>query len=652
MTSAARVSEPDFFDEPAIARALRVTLLAILASAVAISALTLLLRWRLTPQLALMAGASSLIALVLSRYGRIKPAMMLPLLSIIYVVLHLAARSDGIQNIGLAILPVLIMVSSLVLERRMLLLFTAGIILSVAGMLAIRYFVLRAERFSKNDMGDLFIFALTCATAALLGRLLAERIQEGFDLVHEGESRYRRIFENVQDVYYEMNAGGILLELSPATSSLFGAPRAAMVGRPLAEFCADRSAFDALLGALQTHGRVSNCELVVRDSDGGLRTVLVNGSLHNGFKAGEQRVIGSIRDITERKRLEEELRRRVEEALLRESEERFRNVADTAPVMIWAAGTDKLAIFFNKLWLDFRGRTLEQELGEGWVEAVHPEDRDRCSAIYSSAFNSRRPFQKECRLRRADGEYRWVLDNGIPRYRAGEFAGFIGSCIDITEQKLIEERLRASEARLTDAQRLAKVGSWERHVETDRIYWSAEMLRILGFPEGSLSSFAEFLSCVHPRDREKVLEAHHKILSSNAPVDVEYRIIRPDGDVRFVRSIAEAIRNDQAAVVRVAGATQDITEQVRAEQLLRESEERLKSAERLAHVGHWHRDPKNAPEFSDSRRGVLRVRKSFSGSSYHKTGSWWSKRQDTASKRRVPARLSTESCGLMATCAQ
>src|SRR3974377_1420369 len=135
-----------------------------------------------------MAGASSLVALVLSRYGRIRPAMMLPLLTIIYAVLHLAARSDGIQNIGLAILPVLIMVGSVVLERRMHVLFTAGIILSVVGMLAVRYFVLRAGRFSSNDMGDLFIFALTCATAALLGRLLAARIQEGFRLVRDGES--------------------------------------------------------------------------------------------------------------------------------------------------------------------------------------------------------------------------------------------------------------------------------------------------------------------------------------------------------------------------------------------------------------------------------------------------------------------------------
>ena len=108
---------------------------------------------------------------------------------------------------------------------------------------------------------------------------------------------------------------------------------------------------------------------------------------------------------------------------------------------------------------------MEQALGNGWAAGVHPEDLDRCLTNYSSSFDARRAFQMEYRLGRADGEYRWVLDTGTPLYRGGDFAGFIGSCVDITEQKLIEERLRASEARLMDAQRLAKVGSWERHID-------------------------------------------------------------------------------------------------------------------------------------------------------------------------------------------
>ena len=296
--------------------------------------------------------------------------------------------------------------------------------------------------------------------------------------------------------------------------------------------------------------------------------------------------LANAKDEAMRAIAEAAVRRRAE-ALLRQSEERFRSMADNAPVMIWVSGLDKQCTFFNKPWLDFTGRKMEQELGNGWTSGIHPEDMERCTEIYNSSFDARRSFQMGYRLRRADGQYRWMLDRGRPYYREGEFAGFIGSCIDLNERKRMEERLRASEARFAEAQRLARVGSWERDVEGDRIQWSGEMFRIFGLPKEMPPNSAAFLSYVHPRDRETIVEADREILSRNGPVEIEYRVIRPDGDMRYVRSVAEAIKDDVGGPTRVVGATQDITEQVEARELAQESQIRLKRAERLAHVGNW-----------------------------------------------------------------
>ncbi|WP_117193350.1 sensor histidine kinase [Rhizobium terrae] len=117
----------------------------------------------------------------------------------------------------------------------------------------------------------------------------------------------------------------------------------------------------------------------------------------------------------------------------------FEELADNAPVMIWRAGLDKACDFFNRPWLEFTGRTEEEELGSGWAEGVHPDDYDRCLQIYISSFDARLEFSMEYRLRRHDGVYRWILDNGKPFYRNGAFAGYFGSCIDIHDRKTLEE---------------------------------------------------------------------------------------------------------------------------------------------------------------------------------------------------------------------
>lgn len=138
--------------------------------------------------------------------------------------------------------------------------------------------------------------------------------------------------------------------------------------------------------------------------------------------------------------------------VVRESEERFRLVSNTAPVMIWTAGTDRLCTYLNQCWLDFTGRPLEAQLGDGWAENIHSEDLNQCRETYSRAFDQRLPFSMEYRLRRSDGEYRWILDTGVPRFNPdGSFAGYIGSCLDITDRKLAADTLAGLGRKLIEA---------------------------------------------------------------------------------------------------------------------------------------------------------------------------------------------------------
>jgi two-component system sensor kinase FixL len=191
-------------------------------------------------------------------------------------------------------------------------------------------------------------------------------------------------------------------------------------------------------------------EYRVLNGDGTIRWIDGRGRAEFNGDGRAVRMHGVSLDITNRKLGEE---------ALRESEIRFRTMANTAPVMIWMSGTDKLCTFFNTGWLDFTGRTLAEELGNGWAEGVHRDDLDRCLEVYVNSFDARQPFTMEYRLRRSDGEYRWVLDTGTPRFAAdGAFLGYVGSCIDITERKLAELDAQRHRTELAHLSRVALMG--------------------------------------------------------------------------------------------------------------------------------------------------------------------------------------------------
>lgn len=145
--------------------------------------------------------------------------------------------------------------------------------------------------------------------------------------------------------------------------------------------------------------------------------------------------------------------RELVESRAHDVEQRFSLAVDKAPVMIWMSDTSKRCTYFNHGWLAFTGRSLDDELGDGWTAGVHPTDAERCLADYSAAFEAREKFQLEYRLRRFDGDYRWILEYGLPRYEPdGTFCGYIGSCIDVTDARRTEQELKELSSRLIDAQ--------------------------------------------------------------------------------------------------------------------------------------------------------------------------------------------------------
>jgi PAS domain S-box-containing protein len=180
-------------------------------------------------------------------------------------------------------------------------------------------------------------------------------------------------------------------------------------------------------------GIASEDEWTYIRKDGSRFPVLLSAT---ALKDINQQIIGFLgiaQDISDRKQAE---------LVIQESESRFRYLADNAPVLIWMSGLDKLCFHFNKTWLDFTGRTMEQELGNGWAEGVHPDDLQFCLDVYTTSFDMHQSFEMEFRLRRFDGEYHWMLDTGIPRFAAdGEFLGYIGTCTDISDRKAVEQEI-------------------------------------------------------------------------------------------------------------------------------------------------------------------------------------------------------------------
>ncbi|HEU0006311.1 MAG TPA: PAS domain-containing protein, partial [Terriglobia bacterium] len=293
----------------------------------------------------------------------------------------------------------------------------------------------------------------------------------------------------------------------------------------------------------------------------------------------QQRANSLDAEVTEYKQAQE---------ALRESEARFRHLADTAPVMIWMSGVDKLCTFFNKVWLDFTGRPLEQELGNGWSEGVHAEDFNRCLEVYVHSFDARRAFTMEYRLRRKDGKYRWLLDNGVPRFAPdGSFLGFIGSCVDITDLKETEEALRESQKRYRMATSAGRVGVWDLNLETREIYVDPQLKALLGIREEEIGNHLDdWIGRLHPDDlgsATALAQAH--IRGETSFYEFEHRVLHKDGSIRWFLARGRLPRRSEGAVFHMFGTYTEITERKEAELQVERQRNELAHLSRVTMLG-------------------------------------------------------------------
>ena len=276
----------------------------------------------------------------------------------------------------------------------------------------------------------------------------------------------------------------------------------------------------------------------------------------------------------------------------RDRDELFQLMADSLPLLVWISGPDKRCTYFNKPWLDFTGRPLEAEIGDGWADGVHAADLQRCLDIYGRAFDRREPFLMEYRLRRHDGEYRWVLDNAAPLFDAdGEFAGYIGACFDVTEFRRAEAERNVADERLRLAMESGKSVGWEWDLKTNRDTWFGDLSTIFGMPSNIFVGHVEdFRRSVHPDDRGLVWTAVKDALESRSPYAAEFRIVWPNGTVRWVAAKGQFYYSPGGDPERMLGMAVDITDLKDAEESLRGKERELKEAQRLAGVGSWQWD--------------------------------------------------------------
>ncbi|MCU0536916.1 MAG: PAS domain S-box protein [Hydrococcus sp. Prado102] len=272
------------------------------------------------------------------------------------------------------------------------------------------------------------------------------------------------------------------------------------------------------------------------------------------------------------------------ENLLKISERRIASLAKLSPVGIFRSDRDGSCIYVNDRTCEITGLAPEQSHGMNWVSAIHPDDQERVLSEWQQAVENRLLFRSEYRYLHADGTVRWVIGQAMPEIDEHEqIIGYIGTLTDISARQRVEEALRLSEEQHRLALDLSNLGSWDWNPKTNEVLWNDNHFYLLGLkPDEAQSSYQTWRDRVHPEDIERVEQALSEAQATRTDYQAEYRIVRPDGNVRWLLGKGRALYDETGEPVRMIGIILDISDRQRTEQRLLESEERLQLSMQVA----------------------------------------------------------------------
>lgn len=375
--------------------------------------------------------------------------------------------------------------------------------------------------------------------------------------IRESEERFRMTIEATKLGTWEYDPSTTTLICSSESRKICGLPENV---DPTFEMIADHIVeedknlfYEEIKSAIdyRNNGRFDMQLRVKRYNDKDIRWLRAQGKVF--FSEGLQpaRLIGTMLDITDEK---------MQELELKSSVELFTTMAENVPAMIWMSGDDRYADYFNKTWLEFTGRTQEEESNERWLENVHPDDVQRCVDGYNEAYREQRGHYVEYRLKRHDGQYRWIADNSVPRYNSdGTFAGFISACIDIDDQKNFREKIMESELRLKTISNASPVGLWMTDATGQCLFVNETWIDWTGVPFEKQMGMGWF-DAVMESDRQDAWDLFLRCLTIREKYHVEFRITRPDGTIHWCLTEGFPYFNMDGDFAGYAGSVTDITE--------------------------------------------------------------------------------------------